>query len=110
MLSFVAVLDMSSVEFCIRSTGEFFCPSSTVDLDCWNKFWSSFEGCEVAVILSAGDLDAAIRIKMGRKPELTHEVRTIGNETKENIGTTEHTKKRYSQSRIEPIPNLHMKQ
>ena len=110
MLSFVAVLDKLSLGFCIVVTEESFCSASTVGLSASNKFRSSIEGSEVAVIVLVGELNAAIKIETMRKPVLTHMVRSIDSETKEDTGANEHTKRRYSRSRIEPLPNFHMKQ
>ena len=53
MLSSVAVVDLSSVEFCIMVTGESFCWSSIVGPDPLKKFLSSTEGSEAAIILLA---------------------------------------------------------
>ena len=81
MLSFVAVLSISSAEFGIMVTGECFCSSSIVGLNCSNKFRSSIEGSVVAVILLAGDLNAAIKTGTGIEQGLTHKVLIIDNET-----------------------------
>ena len=72
MLSSVAVMDTSSLEFCIMFTEATFCSSSIVGLNLSNWLLSSGEGSEAAIILLVGDLNAAFRPEMGRKPRLTH--------------------------------------
>lgn len=72
MLSSVAVLDIFSVGICVMVTEKSFCSSTIVGLNLSKKFLSSTNGSEVAVILLAGDPNAAIKIEMGRIPGLTH--------------------------------------
>ena len=72
MLSSFAVLDMFSAVFCVMVAEEPFCVSSIVGLNLSKKFFSSTDVSEVAVILTAGEPNAALETQMGRITGLTH--------------------------------------